>query len=127
MRFSSTNKFQSLFFWNFVWEAIVLAPKLERKLFQSLFFWNFVWELPGHRSCRRSIHVSILVFLEFRLGDLDREIVDEALTLVSILVFLEFRLGVYHSETNHFKTQVSILVFLEFRLGALVDDAILRH
>ena len=85
--------------------------------FQSLFFWNGLWDF--HRAPPYSLiqKVSILVFLEWPLG-LHRQYVQYAQSSVSILVFLEWPLGPELGLYSNSPTRaVSILVFLEWPLG----------
>ena len=85
--------FQSLFFWNGLWDALhflrqhvqkdvsilvflewPLGRGLElrnrqlRDEFQSLFFWNGLWDFRAADRRQRREWVSILVFLEWPLG-----------------------------------------------------------
>ena len=61
--------------------------------FQSLFFWNGLWDHALSAVPGRQFSVSILVFLEWPLGR--RHVVnsEQWCRLVSILVFLEWPLG----------------------------------
>ena len=37
-------KFQSLFFWNGLWDGGQDAGDVQAQMFQSLFFWNGLWD-----------------------------------------------------------------------------------
>ena len=90
--------FQSLFFWNglwddfhgdqpyFFWRVSILVflewplgplqrPERRKAMsrFQSLFFWNGLWDAIKTSRLRRNPSVSILVFLEWPLGQGDGE------------------------------------------------------
>ena len=63
------DRFQSLFFWNGLWDTAGNETIMSYiKSFQSLFFWNGLWDwfVRRRRPLRRG--VSILVFLEWPLG-----------------------------------------------------------
>ena len=68
-----------------------LALNLE---FQSLFFWNGLWDGMRERRTSLCLIVSILVFLEWPLGRCT-DPVPSRQSGVSILVFLEWPLGRY--------------------------------
>ncbi len=137
------SKFQSLFFWNGLWDQrrqfdhcdpwrVSILVFLEWPLgrcvhpgrhvvnkFQSLFFWNGLWDTTGTFSMSDCITVSILVFLEWPLGHGRRTRPIQGGQQVSILVFLEWPLGHQRYPRNRHHYHVSILVFLEWPLGRL--------
>ena len=41
---NALGAFQSLFFWNGLWDPIYAAVLWEMMEFQSLFFWNGLWD-----------------------------------------------------------------------------------
>ena len=60
-----------MFFWNFVRESALLEIFMSQTIkFQSLFFWNFVRESDRTLDQYFEECVSILVFLEFRPGEI---------------------------------------------------------
>ena len=61
--------------------------------FQSLFFWNGLWDNGFDHGLRPPQIVSILVFLEWPLGRCWTARTEACGTGVSILVFLEWPLG----------------------------------
>ena len=95
---------------------LTTAVMAEVQKFQSLFFWNGLWDTSrSARPCGYD-RVSILVFLEWPLGRRTASPVGRA-PEVSILVFLEWPLGRRGCAYRLSRPDVSILVFLEWPLG----------
>ena len=114
-------------------------------MFQSLFFWNGLWDSVREAGRGRGEEVSILVFLEWPLGRYSVSGLRYScrsfnpcfsgmafgtasgrirliFTLnVSILVFLEWPLGPEKRRPVCQRKKVSILVFLEWPLGPSAD------
>ena len=112
--------FQSLFFWNFVREFVAtIVNEHGYILFQSLFFWNFVWEIFQCNRVFCPVFCFNPCFSGISSGSWTTMTKTKLTIGVSILVFLEFRLGEPRWHRNSWLNTVSILVFLEFRLGAV--------
>ncbi len=111
--------FQSLFFWNGLWDTdVTVRMEYELYEFQSLFFWNGLWDVGPCPVVGSNYLVSILVFLEWPLGHAHL-CGDHRFCRVSILVFLEWPLGRRSFHDRLPSSRVSILVFLEWPLGLI--------
>ena len=64
----TTGGFQSLFFWNGLWDGCFGPWNPGCIKFQSLFFWNGLWDVDLGYGREGRQEVSILVFLEWPLG-----------------------------------------------------------
>ena len=110
-------RFQSLFFWNGLWDTDRSDPTDRRTFVSILVFleWPLGQEMPPG-SWSNLFGVSILVFLEWPLGHLPG-VAQTVRIDVSILVFLEWPLGRRPGSARRRRIGVSILVFLEWPLG----------
>ena len=112
------RRFQSLFFWNGLWDGC--GPTCGRYIkvrFQSLFFWNGLWDVwlgDGNYAEYRSFNPC---FSGMAFGTPRPPQPRQAPSPVSILVFLEWPLGPQDRPPGRRICRVSILVFLEWPLG----------
>ena len=116
---STRRRFQSLFFWNGLWDS---APgdteAVLHKLFQSLFFWNGLWD-PG------LIPVAMIQGNEFQSLFFWNGLWDRGPVTMSEVKQMKFQSlffwnGLWDAEWSHYRARrydVSILVFLEWPLG----------
>ena len=134
--------FQSLFFWNGLWDrdrllvahlphdvSILvflewpLGPrahprhKEDHVKFQSLFFWNGLWDPAWMERVSRYVPCFNPCFSGMAFGTLPGWRGYPDIYRVSILVFLEWPLGPRHRRRHGRRQRVSILVFLEWPLG----------
>ena len=90
---SSYTEFQSLFFWNGLWDTQVAALTTGQSImFQSLFFWNGLWDDGLDVGIYRRVRFQSLFFWN-GLWDAVFALIDAPTCSVSILVFLEWPLG----------------------------------
>ncbi len=95
-------------------EGVPIVPS-GGKEFQSLFSWNSVWRYRQHSAPWIFFYVSILVFLEFSLKELEAqrdELLDTCFNPCFLGIQSEGTIRSYMEVQN----VVSILVFLEFSL-----------